>query len=231
MIHQTFISQRPGEHDLKKSIQLSSVLGLVFLLGFFLLIGGIYQETFVKRLDETVIHAITAYQPRELTRAFIVITDSASRPNQFIAFAVFSVFFILWRRRWLEPVLLGICLFAARNGNELLKGIYERRRPSLHRLVEIGGYSFPSGHAMISIGFFGLLFYLLVKQIGHRWVRWLITAAGCAYIVLVGLSRIYLGVHYPSDVLAGFLAGGSLLLFFVVLYRLVFFMLKNERNS
>ncbi|MED2972647.1 phosphatase PAP2 family protein [Fictibacillus sp. B-59209] len=216
---------------MKKSIHLPYVLGFLLLFIFFFLLAAVYREAGVKRLDQTVIDAVTAYQPHELTRAFIVITNSAARTNEFIVLAVFSAFSILWRRSWLEPVILGICLFVIRYGNAFLKGIYERKRPSLHRLVDIGGYSFPSGHAMISIGFFGLLFYLLVRQAKHSWVRHLLTVGGCVYIVLVGLSRVYLGVHYPSDVLAGFLAGGSLLLFFIVTYRLMISILKHERNS
>ncbi len=104
--------------------------------------------------------------------------------------------------------------------NRFVKYRVLRARPdkTLH-LISQGGYSFPSGHAMTGISFYGTLAYCLLrtaKKNGKYAVPCRILAAAlCLLIVLIGLSRIYLGVHYPSDVLAGWLLGGTFLATFV----------------
>ncbi|MDN4525237.1 phosphatase PAP2 family protein [Fictibacillus fluitans] len=214
-----------------KIIMLKLLVGMVGLAALFVLLALAYSSTKVENMDHLIISALTAYQPGELTRLFIWITNSAAKANEWLSLLIFSVFFIIWRRKWLEPAVLMISLFTIRYGNFFLKDVYERKRPSVHQLVEIGGYSFPSGHAMISAGFFGLLFYFLAHHINQTWAKRLVAVLGSLYIMLVGISRIYLGVHYPSDVAAGFLAGGCMLLLFIVIYQLAVFILWHERKS
>ena len=89
--------------------------------------------------------------------------------------------------------------------NQLLKRILQRPRPEEFRIINESGYSFPSGHSMISMAFYGYLIYLIYKYVKNKYLKWfLITILGIL-IVNIGISRIYLGVHYTSDVLAGFL--------------------------
>ncbi len=89
--------------------------------------------------------------------------------------------------------------------NQLLKFAIQRPRPDASlRLVEIGGFSFPSGHSMAAMAFFGLLIWLTWRYAGDRRMRAGLTALLCAAIAAVGFSRVYLGVHYVSDVLGGF---------------------------
>ncbi|GGH67156.1 hypothetical protein GCM10008014_48300 [Paenibacillus silvae] len=93
--------------------------------------------------------------------------------------------------------------------NTLLKEIFRRSRPELEHLLAAHGYSYPSGHAMISMGFYGMLFVIwALEWRQHRPLqRWLPVILGIFFIVFIGLSRIMLGVHYPTDVLAGFASG------------------------
>ncbi|MCK9906483.1 phosphatase PAP2 family protein, partial [Frankia sp. Cpl3] len=81
-------------------------------------------------------------------------------------------------------------------------------RPSMHHLVEAGSYSFPSGHAMVSAAFYGMLGYLIWLNLRQRTKpAWYVVALTVLLIVAIGISRVYLGVHFPSDVIAGFAAG------------------------
>lgn len=89
--------------------------------------------------------------------------------------------------------------------NLILKNIVQRPRPIGYRLIEESGYSFPSGHSMVSTAFYGLIIYLLYKNIKNNKLRNLFCIILSILIVLIGTSRIYLGVHYASDVFAGFL--------------------------
>lgn len=99
--------------------------------------------------------------------------------------------------------------------NQLLKRILQRPRPEEFRIINETGYSFPSGHSMISMAFYGFLIYLIYKNIKNKYLKWsLITVLG-VLIVSIGVSRIYLGVHYTSDVLAGFLISISYLIIYI----------------
>lgn len=111
--------------------------------------------------------------------------------------------------------------------NQLLKGILQRPRPEEFRIINESGYSFPSGHSMISMAFYGFFIYLIYKNVKNKYLKWsLITILGIL-IMSIGVSRIYLGVHYTSDVLAGFLIAISYLIAYISIVNK--FVLKRTR--
>ena len=89
-----------------------------------------------------------------------------------------------------------------------LKGVFARARP-LDGVIAAEGYSFPSGHAFASTVFYGMAVYLVWRLTERRWARALAAVAGPLVIAAVGLSRVYLNVHYLTDVVAGWLAGAA----------------------
>lgn len=99
--------------------------------------------------------------------------------------------------------------------NRLLKLIIARPRPQILRLLEETGYSFPSGHAMVSMGFYGFLIYLAYKNIGNKKIKYPLIVFLSLLILSIGISRIYLGVHYATDVIGGFVIGFIYLVFFI----------------
>ena len=99
--------------------------------------------------------------------------------------------------------------------NQLLKNILQRPRPTEYRIIEETGYSFPSGHSMISIAFYGYLIYLIYKYVKNKYVKWTSIVLLSTLICSIGISRIYLGVHYTSDVLGGFLISISYLVIYI----------------
>lgn len=98
--------------------------------------------------------------------------------------------------------------------NQILKHIVQRPRPTEFRIIDESGYSFPSGHSMVSAAFYGFLIYLIYKNVKNKYLKLGLILLLSILIILIGISRIYLGVHYTSDVLAGFLISISYLIIF-----------------
>ena len=99
--------------------------------------------------------------------------------------------------------------------NQLLKRILQRHRPTEYRIIEETGYSFPSGHSMISMAFYGYLIYLIYRYVKNKYIKWSSIAILSILICAIGVSRIYLGVHYTSDVLGGFFISISYLIIYI----------------
>lgn len=99
--------------------------------------------------------------------------------------------------------------------NQLLKNILQRPRPTEFRIVEETGYSFPSGHSMVSMAFYGYLIYLIYRYVENNYLKWTLIVLLSILICTIGISRIYLGVHYTSDVLGGFLISISYLVIYI----------------
>ena len=99
--------------------------------------------------------------------------------------------------------------------NQILKRILQRPRPTEFRIIEETGYSFPSGHSMVSMAFYGYLIYLIYKYVKNKYVKCFSIILLSILICLIGVSRIYLGVHYTSDVLGGFLVSLSYLIIYI----------------
>ena len=103
--------------------------------------------------------------------------------------------------------------------NQILKNIVQRPRPTEYKMIDESGYSFPSGHSMVSAAFYGFLIYLIYKNVKNKYLKWSAISLLSTLIVLIGISRIYLGVHYTSDVLAGFLISISYLIIFTTICK------------
>lgn len=108
-----------------------------------------------------------------------------------------------------------------------MKHIFLRARPDqAFHLVEQGGYSFPSGHSVTSVIVYGLLVYLIRKHCKNQKLKNLLTAVCSAFALLIGPSRIHVGVHWPTDVLCGWLIGGGVLLLAITVLERIY--RKNE---
>lgn len=113
--------------------------------------------------------------------------------------------------------LLNLGLIALVNNG--LKFIFRRPRPLIEHLVVETGFSFPSGHSSSAMAFYGFLIYLTIKNCSNKFAKWGIVAVLSLVILGIGMSRIYLGVHYPSDVVGSFIYTVGYLLFFIKLFE------------
>ena len=102
--------------------------------------------------------------------------------------------------------------------NQIVKHIVRRPRPSVLRLVEESGYSFPSGHSMVSVALYGIIVYTIYKNVKNKYVKWISIVLLSLLVLLIGFSRIYVGVHYFTDVVGGFTLGLVVLIIYVDIY-------------
>jgi membrane-associated phospholipid phosphatase len=107
----------------------------------------------------------------------------------------------------------------------LLKGLFDRERPTVPLLFEAKGLSFPSGHALMSVTFYGLLVYMVFKTVKNPALKWTLISLLVLLIIIIGSSRVYLRVHYATDVIAGYCIGFLWLVFTVWLLN------KIEKQS
>lgn len=112
-------------------------------------------------------------------------------------------------------LLLGSNLIIITILNQMLKFILQRPRPTEFRIINEVGYSFPSGHSMMSMAFYGFLIYLIYESINKKYLRMFLIVFLSILIIMIGISRIYLGVHYTSDVCAGFLVSMAYLIIYI----------------
>jgi undecaprenyl-diphosphatase len=126
---------------------------------------------------------------------------------------------VFYLKDWkLSAVLLSVSTIGGALLTFVLKAVFERARPELFDSgYTASSYSFPSGHATVAVGFYGALTLILAYRLRGS-ARWAVAACGVALVLLIGFSRLYLGVHYPTDVLAGFLAAPLWLIFIGTVY-------------
>ena len=193
-----------------------TALGIVLVAGAALAVAGtlafvqiadIVQEGTTQEFDERVLQWMAAHQMPVLEKVMFEITLLGTGIVVMTVVAVSAMFLWLSDHRF-SALLLVIATWGGVVINTLLKSTFDRPRP---QVFEWGAHvltsSFPSGHAMSSTIAYGTVAYLAARLQARRWSRWLTIIIAGTLIALIMTSRLYLGVHYPSDVIAGSLMG------------------------
>lgn len=172
--------------------------------------------------DQKVIEAVRFYSTPAMDSFMLFMTELGSS-FMLGLLLIISMIWLFAKRKNLYGMLFYLITVAGGGLlNLFLKTFFGRERPNVNRIIEADGFSFPSGHSMGSMTYYGFLGYLIIRS-----KRKPLSKAGwgilfCLVILLIGISRIYLGVHYPSDVLAGFMAGGVWLVICISLLEIMY---------
>src|SRR5699024_5330573 len=128
---------------------------------------------------------------------------------------------LLWTiyRHYLPAMIFGLGVLTTHFLNTIIKNAVQRDRPSISPLLNAEGFSYPSGHAMVSIVCYGLIAYFLIKKINHPTIKKWILGTSTVIIFLIGLSRSFLNVHYASDIITGFFLGAICLYVWITIYK------------
>jgi undecaprenyl-diphosphatase len=194
--------------NLKFQLTRAFAITLLLAIGFVTVVYLVGSQRIAK-FDEVLINAAQGMKTPGLTivmNGFTVIGSGYVVALIAVLLCLF-LYKVLGHRQ--ELVLFLAIIGGSAILNVILKLLFHRERPTLHRMIEVTGYSFPSGHSMASFAMYGGLTYLLWRHISSTWGRALLVLISVVFIVFIGVSRIYLGVHYPSDVVGGYLASGT----------------------
>ncbi len=211
-------------------LSLSLVLGLLAAIGslaFFAWLTDEVLEGDSRSFDDTTRAAVHQLASPALTLAMRGISFLGSTVFLVLATAVIVLWFITrpWRR---EALLFAITMLGASLLNTTLKLAFKRPRPvPFFNLLAPESYSFPSGHSLASCCFYGALAAILTARVESMRVRAAIWVAATVMFLLIGFSRIYLGVHYTTDVIAGFAAA----LIWIMAVRFVELQLARRRGT
>ena len=192
----------------------------LFAALFGLLFWAVWTRTALVRFDAALAQALRNQLSPDVLQAVAVVTNLGKPALLAVAGAVVALLLAL-RRRWRLFLPWCVALGGTAGSGDMAKHMVQRARPfDGHGFVLETGYSFPSGHASMSMVFFGMLAYLLLRQFLPRHHRDTIAAA-VALVTIVGISRVVLQAHYLSDVLAGYALGAFWLVLGIALGELL----------
>lgn len=202
---------------------------ITLLLGSFLLLSMMilgllitFFPDWIAPFDQVLTALIRQPYP-DWTPFYLGITQLGN-PLSITLFTSCSVLFLFFHKYynealWLATGVIGVAAVF----NPVVKLLFARERPHLDQLISVQSFSYPSGHSTGSLVLFGTLICLLAVLVKNRYLLWLLRVGLSALILGIGLSRIYLGVHYPSDVLGGYCVGLAWLFLSYPLYQANYF--------
>lgn len=154
-----------------------------------------------------------------LYEPFSLVTNLGSSFFLYPFVAIVTILLFIWFRHWMPALFFGGGTYLTHKLNYLIKHLVERERPSISVSLNAEGYSFPSGHAMVSIFCYGMLAYFITKKLKSKRAILTVQISFSILIFLIGISRYFINVHYLTDVLAGFFFGFFILLGSIYLYE------------
>lgn len=182
----------------------------------------------IAHFDASIIGFVQGLETPWLTMMMKIFTWIGSgyvvAPIALIGFIV--LYFVLHYRQQallLVTVVAGSVIF-----NSLLKHYFKRERPEIHRILDANGFSFPSGHSMMAFALYAIIAFIAWRNV-QTWISRIVLLLFTAFMILIiGISRVYLGVHYPSDIVGGFLVSALWVTIATSVYA--YFQNKRERK-
>ena len=195
--------------DNEKNGGWAAIAAFLFLLSF-LLLGLNINSNFVRFFDEMVYQFIIFNINDFWTKYMTNISFIGSWVS--IVGIIFVLLILVWRKSIRSDIWFKIAITTGASAilNEILKLVFNRVRPDVIHLTQAHGLGFPSGHSMNGMVFFGMIALVIISELKTNWKYFHAILLGLL-ILNIGVSRIYLGVHYPSDVVGGFLFGAFIL--------------------
>ncbi|MFC3344581.1 phosphatase PAP2 family protein [Paenibacillus abyssi] len=206
--------------DKERRITRLTLIGLFSFIGF-CAIAMTFQLDAVGVIDGWIIQSIQQQEAPFWTGFMKLLSFIGSGQIVTVFSGIAALLLINLYKRRTEALFFLVTVIGSALLNILLKLYFQRERPDLHTLITETGYSFPSGHSMNAFTFYGIVSYLFWRRIQSKRAKSLLLGFSSLMIVLIGISRVYLGVHYPSDIAGAYLISGVWLILMIKLYRYI----------
>ncbi|TDG75180.1 phosphatase PAP2 family protein [Secundilactobacillus malefermentans] len=199
------------------------LFAIISLLLFCIIAVAVSKHQYwISVFDSWIINHVRAPEFNSYKQLGIFVTKTGNQtPAGILTFAIVVIASIFKNYRYATFLLVNVLLLGGL-GNSIIKEIVKRPRPDENPFLHLTSYSFPSGHSITAMLTFGTLILLIRHLIRSKKIQIPLIFVLCIWILIIGMSRIYVGVHYPSDVLAGFLLG----YFFLTLSQTFFYGIK-----
>jgi undecaprenyl-diphosphatase len=185
----------------------SKMFALGLMLIVFLTIGFMVKGTNEGILFDVKVMDYIHSKTNQLLLGFMKFISFIGSEKFLIPTIAIIVLYNLIKKKNYIPKLLVLSTLGSYLLNFLLKQFFQRSRPFDYFLVNQGGLSYPSGHSMVTMTLYSTIAFLLAKKTEKDWEKRLIHLLSLVIICLMGISRLYLGVHWPTDVIGGYLMG------------------------
>ena len=209
-------------HEFRKNSSKKTTASVLVLLTM-LFIGLSLAEAlkFIHPVDVIITNFILSFKNHFLTQAAVIISWFGEAPQAYFILVSSAVALYFTRYRW-EAIVLIVSNIAAIVLEEIIKLIVRSPGPGVPSaavLQKLSDYSFPSGHVIFYITFFGLICYFIVSKMEQTWKKVLLLTPPGIIIIMIGVSRVYLLQHWISDVVGGYLLGGLFLIISIRVYE------------
>ncbi len=203
---------------------------ITVLVAFVIVVAGInifveltetLKDDVLAQYDQQISEYIISFRSPQLTQYFLFMTHAGDIYGYLIVFSIALIISIILFKNWRYAAQTLFVLLLASISNTILKRFVDRARPGIEHLVVVETLSYPSGHAMAAMAFYGFLIYLFYRFKMSAWLKYGIILLLIFIILSIGISRIYLGVHFPSDIAGGYIAGLIWVFFCILIFNLV----------
>ena len=215
-----------------KKLSFRLLLAFIICIGFGVLFGYIATaigNKSIAQFDTSVISFVQGMETPWLTSTMKFFTTLANTKSVIvIALIAFVLLYFAFRYRQ-QAFLLIVVIGGTVVLNTMLKHYFKRERPEIHRIMDANGFSFPSGHSMIAFSLYTIIVYIAWRNVKTTLSRTLLILSAAFMIIMTGISRIYVGVHYPSDVVGGFAASALWVTIAIIVYGA--YQNRREKNK
>jgi len=213
-----------GKYDVTLPYFIAILLALVIIVGginVFIELTDTLTTHELRYYDDKITEYIISFRSSSLTDYFTFITHIGGLYYYIGVVVLSAVVSLFVFKKWKYMAQITLVLALSSLSNLVLKRFINRARPDIEHLVTVETLSYPSGHAMAAMAFYGFLIYLFHKFKMLKIIKYTIIFLLTILIISIGLSRIYLGVHFPSDVAGGFIAGAIWVIFCIILFNII----------
>lgn len=228
-----FLIEKFKQYDVTLPYIITVVVALIIVVGginLFVELTDTLQSDVLADYDHQITEYFISHRSPLLTKYLLFVTKVGDFYGYVfvVGVFVFMSFFVFKRWKYMTQIITVLILSAV--SNLMLKRFVDRARPGIEHMVSVETLSYPSGHAMSAMAFYGFLIYLFYRFKINIFLKIAIILLLGILILSIGVSRIYLGVHFPSDIAGGYIAGFIWIVFCVLLFNLIEVFRRDPRT-